>query len=197
MYASTRSSTDASEASPRGSYTHLPSGRLQVSLLVNQWATLMWNPPSARPLWGVNTHISNPKRRMSWMRTFKNMPDVHSSPPYHISINGIHTHFLRKFLSLKKTDGQSSYVAVRRPSRYLKDNMLVSGWSWYQKSVSATDCTYPMIRWCHLLSAPLAHKAVLGCQSLRSAHGKNMSHQSQNAWGKFLLSIVTMVFRKW
>ena len=66
---------------PRGGYSQLPSQSFRGCLSVIHRDTLFWKIPRSRSMWGVISHISNPKRRTTWTTTLKNIPYNHMFTP--------------------------------------------------------------------------------------------------------------------
>ena len=58
----TSSNTSYLIESPKGGYSQLLSGRLQIFLTVSHWSTLWCNTPTIRPTQGVTTYILGTKR---------------------------------------------------------------------------------------------------------------------------------------
>ena len=89
VHSSTRLSIVASKSSMRGWYMHLTSGCHWGFFPVKLWATQLWNPPSVQTMWGVTTHVSEPKRRMAWTNALKILTGICVSAPFCPRISNI------------------------------------------------------------------------------------------------------------
>ena len=106
MYSSIGSSTYASIASTMGGYTQILSGCRQSCFPVRQQATQLWKPPSF--LWrrGFTRYVYEPKSRMDWTISLKNVSYIFVSTLYCPRIRNSCSHFFLAFLGLSKTDVQ-------------------------------------------------------------------------------------------
>ena len=110
MYASTSSKPASRITSPKGEYYHQATGRHRGCRPVIRQANLCWNPPRARPMRGVITHISVPKRRTVCTTPLKKVPDTHVLAPSRLKILVRRVHCFQWWLT---TACQSLYEAKR------------------------------------------------------------------------------------
>ena len=145
----------------QGCYSQLISWRHQVCLCVILQATLWWKPSMSRPMWGVITHISNPKRSIAWTTALKNIPNTRVFTPPCLKILNNISHFVCNFLSFPTTMGHSFSKAVRTSPRYFNYDTEVIGrtYAWKDRSVLVW-ISYSDIPSC-FWSAPLVRWAVL------------------------------------
>ena len=91
-YASTNSKPtshiSSSTTSSKEGYSQLPYQSCRGCIFVRWWATLLWKIPRSQPMWRITTHISNPKRRSTWTKNLKNIPDTHMFTPSRHKIIG-------------------------------------------------------------------------------------------------------------
>ena len=127
MYSLTRPSPTASIASASGGYNHLVLGCRRGFVIIKQQENLLLNPPKVRQIWGVATHVSEPKRRTVFITALERVTDVLASSTSFPIIWGVQDYFLWTFLRLATTYDQSSSVAVRRQMKYLYKPVLDRG----------------------------------------------------------------------
>ena len=119
-YASTNSKTtshiSSSVTSSKGGYYQLLPQSRCICISVRWWETLFWNIPIAQPMWGVITHLSNPKRRTTWTNTLKNIPTPTCLPlPVTISLSNHPT-----FLHLPEVSNHHGPVIIQFCHEYAK-----------------------------------------------------------------------------
>ena len=153
----------------------MPSGNIQGYLTVIRRATLWWNPLIVLPIWGVATHVSNPKSRNSWTTDIKKFLEIRSLYPSLPSITYIRAHFFISFLRLDTTTDKSLSVFVRIRPRYLNAIMLVSRSPYAQKATSMPAQSSSSSRLRRFFSSPLAHLSMLVWWLFRDSHGTSIS----------------------
>ena len=65
MYISISSNSAPLIISSNGGYCHLPSNSYHGCFPIIHHATRWWNPPWVLLIWGVTTHVYDPKNRIS------------------------------------------------------------------------------------------------------------------------------------
>ena len=127
MYSSIINNPASSLAVAVKVYFHFPSGVLCWSCLVIRLTTWSRNPPTALPMQGVTTQVSNPKSSTAYTTALKNNPDTCGAAPYLLRMRVIllQTDLAReKFLA---TTGHSLSASDITPPRYLKEVTISRG----------------------------------------------------------------------
>ena len=111
MYSSIINNPASSLAVAVKVYFRFPSGVLCWIRLVIRLTTWSRNPPTALPMQGVTTQVSNPKSSTAYTTALKKNPDTRSTAP---SLLRIHDILLQTFLAhynVFTTVGQLSSAA--------------------------------------------------------------------------------------
>ena len=110
-----------------GRYYQLPSNSRRGFLPMIHCATLCWNPPRDRPMWGVSTHVPTSKIRPACTTYLKNIPDNLVLAPSLPIIIDRQAQLFRDFHRLTTTAGQFPHEAVKIRPKYFKYAAISSG----------------------------------------------------------------------
>ena len=91
---------------------------------VSRHATWSWKPPRNRPMQGVTTHVSAPKRNTNCKAALNKNTDTHGLTPSLLRILIIFLQTARDFFRLRITASQSSSAANNILPKYLKEGTI-------------------------------------------------------------------------